>query len=62
MSQAFSNSRGSSLCPWQIVGRKLGGKNLQQQINFKVCAMIGKHASETLALLRVDYDEYSMKK
>jgi hypothetical protein len=41
------------MCPWYTVGRKMSGKNLEQT---------GKSASETLALLRVAYGEYAMKK
>jgi len=37
-------------------------KNLEQRINIKFCVKIGKSASETLALLTVAYDEYTMKK
>jgi hypothetical protein len=37
-------------------------KNLEQGINIKFCVRIGKSASETLALLTVAYDEYTMKK
>jgi hypothetical protein len=36
-------------------------RNLEQRINIKFCVMIGKSASETLALLTVGYDEYAMK-
>ena len=32
-------------------------KNLDQRINIKFCAKIGKSASETLALLTVAYGE-----
>jgi hypothetical protein len=37
-------------------------KNLEQRINIKFQLKIGKSASETLALLRVAYGEYAMKK
>jgi len=40
----------------------MSDKNLEQRINIKFCAKIGKSASETLALLTVAYDEYAMKK
>ena len=42
--------------------RKKSGKNLEQRINIKFCVKIGKSVSETLALLTVAYDEYTMKK
>jgi transposase len=50
------------MCPWYTVGRKMNDKNLEQWINIKFCVKIGKSASETLALLRVAYGEYTMKK
>jgi hypothetical protein len=37
-------------------------KNLEQWINFKFCVKIGKSASETSALLTLDFGEYAMKK
>jgi len=40
----------------------MNDKNLEQQINIKFCVKIGKSANETLALLRVAYGEYAMKK
>jgi len=40
----------------------MGDKKLEQRINIKFCVKIGKSASETLALLRVAYGEYAMKK
>ena len=40
----------------------MSDKNLEQRINIKFCVKIGKSASETLALLTVDYGEYAMKK
>jgi len=40
----------------------MSDKNLEQRINIKFCAKIGKSASETLALLTVAYGEYAMKK
>jgi hypothetical protein len=40
----------------------MSDKNLLQRINIKFCVKIGKRASETLALLTVDYGEYTMKK
>jgi hypothetical protein len=36
--------------------------NLQQWINFMFCVKIGKSASETLALLTVAFDDYTIKK
>jgi hypothetical protein len=43
------------------VGGNMSDEDLEQQINFKFCVKIGKSASETLALLTVDYGEYAMK-
>jgi hypothetical protein len=40
----------------------MSNKNLEQRINIKFCVMIGKSASEMLALLTVAYGEYAMKK
>jgi transposase len=40
----------------------MSNKNLEQRINIKCRVKIGKSVSETSALLRVAYDEYSMKK
>jgi hypothetical protein len=40
----------------------MSDKNLEQQINTKFCAMSGKSASETLAVLTLANDEYAMKK
>jgi len=40
----------------------MGDKNLEQRINIKFCAKIGKSASETLDLLTVAYGVYDMKK
>jgi hypothetical protein len=40
----------------------MSDKNLEQGINVKFCVMIGKSASETLALLTVAYGEHAMKK
>jgi hypothetical protein len=40
----------------------MSGKNLEQRISIKFCVNIGKSASKTLAILRVPYDEYAMKK
>jgi hypothetical protein len=42
-------------------GRKMSDKTLEQQINIKFCVKTGKNGSETLALLTVAYDEYTMK-
>jgi hypothetical protein len=36
-----------------MVGGKMSDKNLEQRINIKLCVMIGKSASETLALFTV---------
>jgi hypothetical protein len=36
--------------------------NLVQQINIKLRVKTGNNASETLALLTLDYGEYAMKK
>jgi hypothetical protein len=40
----------------------MSDKNLEQWINVKFCAKIGKSSSETPALLTLAYDEYAMKK
>jgi len=40
----------------------MSDKNLKQWVNNKFCVKIGKSASETLALLRVAYGEYDVKK
>jgi hypothetical protein len=40
----------------------MNDKKLEQRINIKFCVKIGKNASETLALLTLDYGEYVMKK
>jgi hypothetical protein len=40
----------------------MSNENLEQRINIKFCAKIGKRASETLALLTVVYGEYTVKK
>ena len=42
--------------------RRKSDKNLEQRIKIKFCVKIGKSANETLALLRVAYGEYAMKK
>jgi len=57
MNYSFLSSRGSSMCPWYMVGRKMSDKNLEQQINIKFCVKICKSASETLALLMVAFGE-----
>jgi hypothetical protein len=57
----YLSSRGN-MCPWYIVGRKMRDKNVEQRINIKFCVKIGKSASETLAILTLDYGEYAMKK
>jgi hypothetical protein len=36
--------------------------NLEQRMNKRFCVKFGKSVSETLAILTVAYDEYSMKK
>jgi hypothetical protein len=61
MIRSFPSSRGSSTSPWYTVGGKMSD-NLEQRINIRFCVMIGKSASETLALLTVAYSEYVMKK
>jgi hypothetical protein len=48
--------------PWYAVGGKTSDRNLEQRINIRFCLMIGKGASETLALLTVAYGEYALKK
>jgi hypothetical protein len=50
------------MCPWYTVGKKMSDTNLEQRINIKFCVMIGKSASETLALSTVAYGEYAMTK
>jgi hypothetical protein len=40
----------------------MSDKNLEQWINIKFCAKIGKSGSETLALLTVAYGECDLKK
>jgi alpha-D-ribose 1-methylphosphonate 5-triphosphate synthase subunit PhnL len=50
------------MCPCYTVGGNMSDKNLEQRINIKFCVKIGKSDSETLALLRVVYGEYAMKK
>jgi len=40
----------------------MSDKNLEQHINIKFCAKIGKSGTETLTLLTVAYGEYTMKK
>jgi hypothetical protein len=40
----------------------MSDENQEQRINIKFCGIIGKSASETLALLTVAYGEYAMKK
>jgi hypothetical protein len=40
----------------------MSDKNLEQRINSKFCVKTGKSASETLALLTLDYSKYAMKK
>jgi hypothetical protein len=40
----------------------MSDKNLEQRINIKFCVKISKNASETLALLTLNYGEYAMKK
>jgi len=62
MRHLFPSSRGSSVCLWYTVGRKMTDKNLEQRINAKFCVKIGKSASEMLALLKVAYVECAMKK
>jgi hypothetical protein len=57
----FPSSRGSSTCPWYVLGGKVTDKNLEQQMNIKFYVKIDKSASVTLALLTVGYGEYAMK-
>jgi hypothetical protein len=45
-----------------MVGEKMCDKNLEQRINITFCVNIGKSPGETLALLTMAYDEYTMKK
>jgi hypothetical protein len=40
----------------------MGDRNLEQRVNIKFCVKIGKTGSEMLALLRLVYGEYAMKK
>jgi hypothetical protein len=47
---------------WNNVGRKMGEKNLEQQINIKFCVKTGKSASEMLDLITLAYGEHAMKK
>jgi hypothetical protein len=49
------------MCPLYAVGGKMSDKNLDQWIHVKFCVKIGKRASETLALLTLDYGEYTTK-
>jgi hypothetical protein len=51
-----------STCPWYTVGSKMSDKNRKQRINIKFCVKTGRSASETSALLTLDYGEYAMKK
>jgi hypothetical protein len=55
MSLLFPSSRGSITCPWYTVGGKMSDKNLEQQINIKVCVKVGKIVSETLTVLTVAF-------
>jgi hypothetical protein len=59
---SFPSRRGSSVCPWYTVGKKISDKNLEQQINVKFCVKIGKSATEILAPLTLGYGEYTRKK
>jgi hypothetical protein len=45
-----------------MAGRKMSDKILEQWVNINFCVKIGKSVSETLALLKVAYDEYAMKR
>jgi alpha-D-ribose 1-methylphosphonate 5-triphosphate synthase subunit PhnL len=40
----------------------MSDKNLEQWVNITFCVKIGKSASGTLALLKLAYGEYAMKK
>jgi hypothetical protein len=62
MSHSFPSSTGSSTYPRYTVSGKMSDKNLEQWINIKCCAKVGKNASETLGLLTLAYDEYAKKK
>jgi hypothetical protein len=62
MNHSFPSSRGSSMCPWYTVSRKMCDKNIEQWINIKFCVKTGKSASETLALLTLAFGEYAIKK
>jgi hypothetical protein len=62
MSHSFQCSRGSSMCLWHTIGRKISVKNLEQWINIKFCVKYDKSASEMVALLTVAYGEYATKK
>jgi hypothetical protein len=50
------------MCLLYIVSGKMSNKNLEQQLSIKFCVKICKSASETLALLTLAFDEYTMKK
>jgi hypothetical protein len=62
MSRSFPSSRGSITCPRYAVGEKMSNKNLEQRINIKFCVNIAESASETLALVSLAYDGYTIKK
>jgi hypothetical protein len=51
MGHSFSSSRGSSICLWYTVGRKMSDKNVEQWISIKSCVKTGKSASEMTALM-----------
>jgi hypothetical protein len=53
---SVSKQQRSSICPLRTVGGKISDKK-EQWINIKFCVMIGKSASETLALLTLAYGE-----
>jgi hypothetical protein len=62
MSYSFPSSRGSSACPWYVVGGKMSDKILKQWINIAFCVKTGKSDSENSALLTVAYGEHAMMK
>jgi hypothetical protein len=62
MNHLFPRSTGSSTYLWCTIGRNMSEENMEQQINIKSCVKNGKSTSESLALLAMAYDEYTMKK
>jgi hypothetical protein len=47
---------------WYTVGGKISDKTREQQINTNFWVKIGKRASETLAILAMAYNEYTVNK